>query len=102
MNCLYIIDTPGYDQLSVFFREFSLDNSNGCNNDYLLTSLDGQFPSKFAVERECGNDVGRKIFKDRAWFEFRTDNNNNGVSGFYGSWKAEIVTTTPTTTTTSK
>ena len=100
LNCLYIIDTPQYDQLTVSFENFDVETSRNCYKDYLLTSVDGQFPSKYAVSRECGQNMSPKVFIKRAWFEFHTDGSNERT-GFQARWKAETVTTTTTTTTTT-
>ena len=40
-----------------------------------------------------------KVFKDRAWFEYVTDDTVN-TRGFTVRWKAQRITTTKATTTT--
>lgn len=100
-NCLYIISTPDYDQLTVKFSTFDIEKSGNCYKDYILPPLDGKFPSKYGVKRRCGNEMHPMIFKDRAWIEFFSDDSVQRA-GFVAQWKAEKVvrTTTMTTTTT--
>ena len=78
---------------------FDVEKSQSCYKDYLLTALDGSFPSKYAVERECGYEMSPKVFKDRAWFEYVTDDTVN-TRGINVRWKAQRITTTKSTTTT--
>ena len=99
-NCLYIIDTPGYNRLTVYFQSFDVEKTSGCYKDYLLTLIDGKFPSTYAVEKDCGKDLSRKIFRDKAWFEFYSDGSVE-KGGFKAVWRAETVTTTASATTSS-
>ena len=97
---MYIIDTPGYNLLTVYFQSFDVEKASGCYKDYLLTLIDGKFPSTYAVEKDCGKDLSRKTFREKAWFEFYSDGSVE-KDGFKAAWRAETVTTTASTTTTS-
>ena len=98
---MYIINTPGYNRLTVYFQSFDVEKTSGCYKDYLLTLIDGKFPSTYAVEKDCGKDLSRKIFREKAWFEFSSDGSVE-KDGLKAVWRVEKVTTAdPTNTTTT-
>ena len=93
-NCLWVLEIPNAHQIEVVFSTFEIEKSNGCHKDYLLTSRDGMYPSKFAVDRQCGTEMFPKKFRgNRAWFEFTSDDEIN-KAGFIARWISSLVAPT--------